>query len=71
MDKRIKIVELQRIRKVLYTHLKRATTRYEKQGLAPKKDAQIDSINNKIDIVENKLLGLGVDLYGNSVIPLF
>ena len=71
MDKRVKIMELQRLRRVLYKYLDRATTRYNKLGLAPKRDARINSINNKIELVENKLLGLGVDLYGNSVIPLF
>ena len=71
MDKRVKIMELQKIRRILYTHLERATARYNKLHLAPKRDARIDSINNKIEIVENKLLGLGVDLYGTSVIPLF
>ena len=71
MDKRVKIMELQRLRRVLYKYLDRATARYNKLGLAPKRDARIDSINNKIELVENKLLGLGVDLSGNSVIPLF
>lgn len=71
MEKRIKIMELQRVRKFLYTNLKKETIKYNKLGLAPKRCSIIDNINNKIEKIENRLSELGVDLYGDSIIPLF
>lgn len=71
MEKRIKIMELQKVRRLLYIMLKRETTRYNKLGFAPKRDLKIDNINNKIEKIENKLSELGVDICGNSIIPLF
>lgn len=71
MDKRVQIMQLQRVRRLLLTQQKRMLAIYKQQQLAPKKYAPLDRINDKLELVENKLLGLGVDLYGNSVIPLF